>query len=55
VSGDKAASRRRPEMAREHHDDVQSAKLQRQVELSEDELEQVSAGGGRIDPGGANN
>jgi hypothetical protein len=42
-------------MAREYRNDGLSAKLQNQAELSEDELEQVSAAGGRIDPGGANN
>jgi hypothetical protein len=42
-------------MASEYRNDVQGAKLQNQAELSEDELEQVSAAGGRVDPGGANN
>lgn len=56
MSGDKAANERRPEMASQDRNDVQSAKLQHhQAELSEDDLEQVSAAGGRIDPGGANN
>jgi hypothetical protein len=55
VCGDKAANERRLEMAQEHRNDDRSAKPQSQVELIEDELEQVSAAGGRVDPGGANN
>ena len=42
-------------MAQEHQSEARIAKPQSQVEVGEDELEQISAAGGRVDPGGANN
>ena len=42
-------------MAQEHRDEVQGVKPRSRSELTEDELAQVSAAGGRVDPGGANN
>jgi hypothetical protein len=42
-------------MAQEHRYDAKVAEQRSEVELTEHELEQVVAAGGRIDPGGANN
>jgi hypothetical protein len=54
VCGDMAANERRPITAQGHQSETTSAKRRSQVELGDDELEQVAAGGGRVDPGGAN-
>jgi hypothetical protein len=42
-------------MAQEHRNEAKVTEQRSQVELTEGELEQVAAAGGRIDPGGANN
>lgn len=57
VSGDTAANERRPIMAQEYGSEAQVETRRGQVELSEDELEQVSAAGGgiRVGSDGANN
>jgi hypothetical protein len=57
VCGDKAANEGRPVMAQEHRDEAKSTEQRGQVELSELELEQVTAAGSgvRITSDGANN
>ena len=42
-------------MAQKHQHETKVMEQRSQVELTEGELEQVAAGGGRVDPGGANN
>jgi len=42
-------------LAREAGYDTDTDRRCSQIELSEDELDWVSAAGGRVDPGGANN